>query len=86
MQLDDPDIRCATPVAIGYVEWKELGPIVQRVKASDSDPSVRKFARVTSKASKSLEESSRHNSILDHKAGSIGQVWQLDCRRQPQGL
>ncbi len=47
LQQDDPDIRCATLVAIGYAEWKELGPIVQRVEASDSDPKVRKFARVT---------------------------------------
>jgi len=37
----------ATLVAIGYAECKELGPIVQRVEGSDSDPKVRKFARVT---------------------------------------
>jgi hypothetical protein len=33
LQQDDPDIRCATLVAIGYAEWKELGPSFSESKA-----------------------------------------------------
>ena len=47
LEHDDRDVRRAAMVAMAYMEWKELRPLLERVNEKDPDPGVKKMARVT---------------------------------------
>lgn len=47
--MEDPDseVRRAAVFASSYASWRELQPVLERVRSHDSDPTVRQLAQAT---------------------------------------
>jgi HEAT repeat protein len=46
LESESPDVRRAAIIAMGYLEWPQLRPLLERVREKDPDPAVHNEARV----------------------------------------